>query len=295
MDLNDLLLFKTIAETAGISTAAKQLGQPKSSVSRGLARLERDVGVTLVHRTTRRVSLSTAGHELYGKVAPLITALEGSVMALPERTTTPSGRLRITAAPDFGSVVLADVLAGFAQRYPQVDLDVHLSNQFVDIVAEHFDVALRISSRRLKDSALTARPLASFSMRVYGSPEYLAQVVPPKVPEDLTRLRWVGVRGRRKYALTSGGSTALVQVRPALACDDMFFARAVLRAGAGVGLLPGFLAERDLRRGDLVCVLPRWELPTGRLWWVRPRAGEAPPKVQAFERYLSAALETRRL
>jgi DNA-binding transcriptional LysR family regulator len=295
MDLNDLLLFKTIADAAGVSAAAKQLNLPKSSVSRGLARLERDVGVTLMHRTTRRVSLSTAGFELYGKIAPLIADLERSVVALPERAATPSGRLRITAAPDFAAVVLADILAGFAQRYPQIELDVHLSNQFVDIVAEQIDIALRISARRLKDSALIARPLASFSMRVYGSPEYLSQVAPPKAPEDLARLRWVGLPGRRKHVLTSGAATALVQVRPALACDDMFFARAVLRAGAGVGLLPGFLAERDLRRGDLVCVLPRWELLTGRLWLVRPRFGDVPAKVQAFERYLSAALETRRL
>lgn len=295
MDLNDLLLFKTIADAAGISAAAKQLGLPKSSVSRGLARLERDVGVTLVHRTTRRVSLSTAGLELYGKVAPLIADLERSVVALPERAHTPSGRLRITAAPDFAAVVLADILAGFAQRYPQIELDVHLSSQFVDIVAEQIDVALRVSARRLKDSALIARPLASFSMRVYGSPEYLSQVAPPKVPEDLTRLRWVGLPGRRKHALTSGATTAVVQVRSALTCDDMFFARAVLRAGAGVGLLPGFLAERDLRRGDLVCVLPRWELLTGRLWLVRPRFGDVPAKVQVFERYVSAALETRKL
>ncbi|HEY6722716.1 MAG TPA: LysR family transcriptional regulator [Polyangiaceae bacterium] len=295
MDLNDLLLFKTIADAAGVSAAAKQLGVPKSSVSRGLARLEREAGVTLMHRTTRRVSLSTAGLALYGKVAPLIAELERSVVALPERASTPSGRLRITAAPDFAAVVLADILAGFTQRYPQVELDVHVSSQFVDLVAEQIDVALRISAQRLKDSALIARPLASFSMRVYGSPEYLSRVVPPKAPEDLTRLRWVGLPGRRKHALTSGASTAVIQVRPALACDDMFFARAVLRAGAGVGLLPGFLAERDLRRGDLVCVLPRWELPTGRLWLVRPRSGEVPAKVQAFERYLSAALETRSL
>ena len=295
MDLNDLLLFKTIADAAGVSAAAKQLGLPKSSVSRGLARLERDVGVTLVHRTTRRVSLSTAGVELYAKVAPLITDLERSVVALPERAAEPSGRLRITAAPDFAAVVLADIVAGFAQRYSKIEVDLHLSSQFVDIVSEQIDVALRISARRLKDSALIARPLASFSMRVYGSPEYLSQVAPPKVPEDLTRLHWVGLPGRHKHALTSGTSTATVQVRSHLACNDMFFARAVLRAGAGVGLLPGFLAEKDLRRGDLVCVLPRWELSTGRLWLVRPRFREVPPKVQAFERYLSAALETRKL
>src|SRR5688572_11931191 len=150
MDLNDLLLFKTIADAAGVSAAAKQLGLPKSSVSRGLARLEQDLGVTLVHRTTRRLSLSTAGFELYGKVAPLIAELERSVVALPESAATPSGRLRITAAPDFAAIVLADILAGFAQRYPQIELDVHLSSQFVDIVAEQIDVALRISARRLK-------------------------------------------------------------------------------------------------------------------------------------------------
>lgn len=295
MDLNDLLLFKIIADTSGVSAAAKQLGLPKSSVSRRLARLEQDAGVTLVHRTTRRLSLSTAGLELYEKVGPLIAELERSVVTLPESAATPAGRLRITAAPDFAAIVLADILAGFAQRYPRIELDVHLSSQFVDIVSEQIDIALRVSARRLKDSGLIARSLASFSMRVYGSPEYLTQVAAPKVPEDLARLRWVGLPGRHKHVLASGAAMASVQVRPALTCDDMFFARALLRAGAGVGLLPAFLAERDLRRGDLVCVLPRWELPTGRLWLVRPRSREVPPKVQVFERYLTAALETRKL
>ena len=295
MDLNDLLIFKTIADATGISAAAKQLGLPKSSVSRGLARLEHDLGVTLVHRTTRRVSLSSAGLELHAKVGPLIAELGRSVAALPERGATPSGRLRLTAAPDFAAVVLADIVAGFAQRYPDVEVDLHLSSQFVDIVAEQIDVALRVSQRRLKDSALLARPLATFTMRVYASPEYLSQVVPPKVPEDLTRLRWVGLPSHRKHTLTCGTSSALVRMRPALSCDDMFFARAVLRAGAGVGLLPAFLAEKDLARGDLVCVLPRWEMPTGRLWLVRPKTREVPVNVQAFERYVTQALETRKL
>lgn len=295
MHLDDLWLFHAVAETSGVSAAAKRLGVPKSSVSRGLARLERSLGVQLVHRTTRQLSLSGPGQELERRAGPLLAELVRSVSSLSERAQVPSGRLRVTTAPDFAAVVLAEIVTRFAERYPAVEVDLHLSSQFVDIVAERIDVALRISRSRLDDSALVARPLAAFKMHVYASPNYLERVAAPKHPNDLACVRWVGPRSPRKLEFSSGDSKLSVPLDPALACDDMFFTRAVLRAGAGVGLLPVFLAERELLRGELRRVLPRWEVASGRLWLVRPQAREIPASVQAFEQFVREALRSRRL
>ncbi len=295
MDLNDLTVFAAVGDTLGISSAAKRLGVPKSTVSRALSRLESELRVELVHRTTRKVSLSSAGAVLHARVSPLLSSLEQSVHALPEREAVPSGRLRVTLPVDFAATVMAEILVRFMARYPEVQVEAHLSNAFVDIVAEGIDVAVRISQGRLRDSSLVASPIGSVRMQLFASPQYLALRGVPRSPDDLDQHEWVVSRAQRKIKLTSAGATRPVVPRGRLDCDDMFFARESARAGAGIALLPEFLAEPDRANGSLVCVLPRWTVQRGRVWLVHPSARNLPAKVTAFRSFVAEALKKRGL
>ena len=293
--LDDLAIFAAIAESAGITPAAKRLRLPKSSVSRALSRLEASLGVKLVHRTTRRFSLSTAGTALHERVAPLLESLEQSLQALPERDALPSGRLRLTMPVDFGATLGAELVTRFMARYPEVDVHAHLSNALVDIVGEGFDLAIRFAQQRLKDSSLIAVPVSSLSFQVFASARYLARHEPPRAPSELGSHAWVARRGEPVLMLSNGSASARVKPRARLICDDMFFLRASLVASAGIGLLPAYVAEADVKRGTLMRVLPRWTVPSGRMWIVHASAPKLPAKVAAFRDFLVETLRAHPL
>src|SRR5262245_8314866 len=171
MDLNLLPLFSIVAETSSFADAARKLGVPRSSVSRGVAALESALGVHLFNRTTRKVALSTAGAAFHERIAPQLAGLQQALGSLPERDELPSGELRLTAPPDIGVTVLPEVMAGFAARYPAIKVDLRLEWRMVDVVAEGFDVALRIKpGGRLADSSLVARRLSALDVGLYASP-----------------------------------------------------------------------------------------------------------------------------
>jgi DNA-binding transcriptional LysR family regulator len=169
IDLGLVEAFTAVARSASYSAAARTLGVPKSSVSRAIARLEEQLGVVLLHRTTRRVALSTAGAALFERVVPNLTALREALGDLPEQEQEPSGELRITASVDFGVAALADLAAAFTLRYPAIKLDVRLTNRMVDVVAEGFDVALRIAER-MADSSLSARKAMPLAGHLFAAP-----------------------------------------------------------------------------------------------------------------------------
>ncbi len=295
VDLDDLAVFVAVAETSSFSLAAGRLGVPKSSVSRAIARLEAATGVALVHRTTRHVALSTAGSALHERVAPQITSLRRSLSTLPELEEEPSGVLRLTASVDFGEAVLADVVARFVARYPAVEVDARLTNLMVDLVAEGVDLALRMSPRRLKDSSLTARKLCPLDMQLYASPTYLGRRTPPRTPRDLEGHDWVRMRNAQALSLEGPGGTATVEMRARVVGDDMSFVRSSVVAGAGIAVLPVFLADTQVAAGALVRVLPRWNVHSSDVWLVSPAGRRQPRKVTAFVDFLLESMKGRAL
>jgi DNA-binding transcriptional LysR family regulator len=281
IDLNLLALFSAVAETASFSEAARKLRVPRSSVSRNVAELESALGVQLFNRTTRKVALTTAGVALHARVAPQLAALQDSVGSLPERAELPSGALRVSAAPDFGVTVLPEVLAGFAVRYPAVTLDVRLASRIVDLVAEGFDLALRIKNGRLADSSLVARRLSSIDIGLYAAPDTLARQPPIRSPEDTAGHDWITFRGEPPPPPFPRPARA-----PRLDADDMMLVHEMARAGLGLAFIPPFLARADVTGGRLVRVLPRFAIRTGTLYFVHPAARKVPAKVVAFRDYL---------
>lgn len=284
--LDDLAVFVAVGETLGVSAAAARLRVPKSSVSRALARLEDAMGARLVHRTTRRLSLSTTGVELLERAAPMVTALTETVRAAHGKEEAPAGRLRITCTVDFGATVLAEIVARFVARHPLVEVDVVLSNSVVDLVRGGVDLAIRFSPKRLRDSSLVAKRLGPLTTQLVASPAYLGRRGAPRAPRDLAEHDWITYSGAASIVLEAPEGAEELAARGRVRCDDMFFARAASRAGAGIVALPSFLAEEDIAAGLLVPVLPRWRARGGTMWLVSPAARNVPAKVKAFSAFL---------
>lgn len=294
-DLNDLVAFAAVAETRSFSAAARRLELPKSTVSRAIARLEDALDVQLVHRTTRSVALSTAGTALYEKIAVPLASLRQSVGELPADEEQLSGSIRITAPPDFGTAVLADVVQRFTTLHPHVEVDLRLTNELVDLVAEGIDVALRFSTQRLRDSSLHARRLCPSVLQLFASPAYLARRGVPRAPRDLADHEWVRFRGTATFRLEGPDGHVDVVPRGRLVSNDMLYIRSALLNDAGVAALPTFLCDADAAAGRLVRVLPRWATQSSSLWLVRPGGRNAPPKVAAFVDLVIEELRARGL
>src|SRR5919201_6932989 len=194
MDLKLVSIFEAVARTSSFSAAAKALGIPKSSASRGVARLENQLGVQLLFRTTRHVSLTAAGTALYDRATPLLRSMKAALGEVPEREEEPSGTLRVTAPVDLGVLFLAEVVTRYTARYPAVSADLHLTGRIVDLVGEGFDVALRVASR-LEDSSLIVRRAAPIVLQMFASPHYLARRGTPRSEDELDEHDWIVFRG----------------------------------------------------------------------------------------------------
>jgi DNA-binding transcriptional LysR family regulator len=293
VDLNDLELFVAVVETESFSTAARRLGVPKSSVSRGIARLESAMRNSLLHRTTRRVSVSAAGQALYEKVRAEITSIRTSVGELPTAEVEPSGPLRVTAVSDM-SELLAEHVARFSSRHRGVDVHLRLSNDYVDLVKEGIDVALRFASKRLKDSTMQARRLGSSSVAIYASPSYLLRVGTPRAPADLDKHEWVVHSRVPQLVIESEGRKVQVVTRGRMSADNMAFIREAAVAGAGIAYLGPPMVEKQVAAGTLVRVLPAWSCHISDLWAVWPGSARKTPRtVTAFVDFMADALKTR--
>lgn len=272
-----LATFITVAHEASFTKAAKKLGIGKGTVSRAIASLEKQLGTELLHRTTHAVALSTAGTALYERTAPHLLALAEAVEKLPERAEEPSGVLRLTAPNDFGLIVLPEVLAQFSLRYPQVRVDMRLTNAVVDLVADGFDLAIRSVSSLTQDSTLTMRRLGIGRPSWYAAPNYLLRRGRPKELGD-PRHDWIlhpAVRAGLKFPKDTPSR---------FLCDDMLFIRNLAREGSGICLLPGFVGAPDVREGLLEKV-PLPDALNARkvdLALIYPSSGQIARKVTAF-------------
>jgi DNA-binding transcriptional LysR family regulator len=286
VDYDGLAIFLAVAEERSFSKAAKRLGVGKGTISRAIASLEETVGAELVHRTPRAVALSTAGTALYERTALHLRAVDEAFGRLPERGELPSGVLRLTAPHDFAITVLADVLAEFALRYPDVSFDTRITNARVDLVAEGFDLAIRMAPGRLADSSLTARKVGAASTSFFAAPAYLARRGTPRALWSKDH-DWIAHRGMVDY-----WKVPAVQVRHL--SDDMTHIRELARAGAGVAFLPDYLAAPYVRAGTLVRVDVPHKGLTSQIVLLYPSSGQVPRKVTAFRDFLVEWLASAR-
>jgi DNA-binding transcriptional LysR family regulator len=282
--LEDMRLFAKVAHERSFTAAARVLGVPKQTLSRRVAELEQALGVQLLHRTTRRMQLSDVGAAYAERCAEIVRVADEANRAVVDRNETPRGTLRLTADPVFGEAFLTELVIEYANRWPEVRLDVVLTRRRVDLVEEGFDLAFRIGG--IDDPALSASNLGPARVRYCASPGYLARHGTPTTPEELTRHECVLVateRAATRWPFASEqGSVRLVPVSGRLVLSSFAMARAAALAGLGIAIFPEFACAEDIRRKRLVPILDGCVAEVGAVWLVHAARRFLPARVRAF-------------
>lgn len=291
MDLNEISIFSQVVKAGSFTGAAKQLGLPKSTVSAKVASLERRLGLSLLHRTTRQLRVTAEGDAFYRAAVKGLADLEAAEAAVVSGNQKPRGLLRVTAPLDVGTRFLPGFFVGFLERYPEIEIDLVLTGRVVDLIGEGIDVAIRASA--MQDSTLVAKKVATSSFHVYGSPKYLARAGHPSHPRDLAEHRVVA-HSRLfdgKWELAKGKTTVTAPVTATISVDELSAVKELVVAGLGLGLLPDFICAEGLRSGELAPVLPGWQASSHGVHLVYPAQRYKNPKVRAFVDEIAEALK----
>ncbi|WP_394834284.1 LysR family transcriptional regulator [Pendulispora rubella] len=287
-ELPSLALFARVVHHRSFSAAAAEAGLAKSVVSRRVARLEKALGVRLLRRSTRTLSVTDEGLRVYEHAAALVAAATAATQSIGQSTKRVQGVLRVNAPVTFAQMHLADAVAAFLAAYPEVELHLSTDNRTVDVVEDGFDVVVRIG--QLRDSDLYARKLASDRLVVCGSPEYLARAGEPTSPDELLQhncLHYDVVARTAEWRFRGPRGAVVVPVRGNFVTTDGTVLCRAARAGLGLAVAPSFMIAHDLAGGRLRTVLDDWPAsPVGIHALVAHRTG-LPPRVRAFIDFLA--------
>lgn len=253
--LDELLALTRVVDTGSITAAAEQLGQTTSGVSRALSRLEEKLEVTLLRRTTRRLELTEEGATFLAQARRILASVEEAEEQMALRRQQPAGRLRVNAASPFMLHVVVPLVAGFRERYPQIELELNTSDQIIDLLEQRTDVAIRIGA--LRDSTLHARPLGANRLRVLASPAYLARRGTPQSVGDLAGHELLGFTqpdslNQWPLRTADGDSWAIT---PSLRASSGETLRQLALEGGGIVCLADFMTAHDRAEGRLLPVL----------------------------------------
>ncbi|MFT9256540.1 MAG: LysR family transcriptional regulator [Acetobacter sp.] len=293
-DFEAWAIFAKVAEQGSFSRAAEAVQLSKPTISKAVGRLEQALGVALFNRNSRQLSLTETGRALLGHANRILAEAEAAESEARGGTLKPSGLIRVAAPMTFGIRHFSPVLPDFLERYPDVDITVDFSDAIIDLVAEGYDLALRIAS--LADSALRARRLCPVRLLLVATPAYLDRTGRPAHPRDL--------ENRKSFVYTNTSAPGMVRLRHEPSGKDFVLSQAsrlrannaeaflpALEAGQGFGLFPEFMVSAGLRSGLLEQILPQWEAPPVALYIVTPASSLRPVRVSAFLDYLVKAFE----
>jgi len=282
-DLARIRAFVQVFDAGGFSAAARQYGRSKALLSKYVTDLEDYLGVRLMNRTTRKLSLTEAGEAYYREASQLLQQLEDLDASISDQTTAPRGLLRISAPRNFGERTLAPAIFEFLQKYPEVSVDLRLEDRYVDLVDEGVDVALRIST--LTDSSLIARKIADMRIVVAASPALLARVGEPQTPEALRALPCIvdtNLQGQANWRFVEDGKTVSVHVSGPVRVNSPLAALQAATMSLGFAAMPSYLADPAIESGALQAVLERF-VPDGQtLQAVYPHRRHLAGKVRAL-------------
>ncbi|TPI40547.1 LysR family transcriptional regulator [Mesorhizobium sp. B3-1-9] len=293
--LTRMRAFIDVVEAEGFSAAARKIGRSKALLSKYVRELEDELGALLLNRTTRQFSLTEAGHTYYQRASEIVREVDNLAEAVRQSSGDVRGRIKLSAARTFADAPIGQSLVDFAKQHPDIVLDIHLDDRFVDLVEEGFDLAVRIS--RLENSSLIARRLAPFSVRLCASPELIAKHGKPTRPQDLANMPCIVDTNGRSLAnwrfKGEGEDSISVAVSGPIEVNSPIVARAAALSGLGFAMLPDFIAAPDVASGKLVTALDD-RIPAGTgIFAVYPHRRYLPAKVRVFVDFLVQWFKTR--
>ena len=284
--------FRRIVERGNFARAAEDLGVSPALLSREIKLLEESLGTTLLTRTTRSMSLTDAGRLYYDEATGILDAVTQVETRIRDGAGAVRGHLKVNASSSFGQTVIAPILPGFLEAYPDLRFTLSMDDRVVDMVEGGFDVSIRIRSV-MPDSALVARKIGTMRQRVFAAPDYLAGAGIPQTPADIPEHKIVGfllADHLTSWTLTGPEATVTVDLDPTVRVGNSLVLRDLLIAGQGIGTLPDFASHEAEARGELVRVLPDWELPAPEIFAVTASRLGMDAKVTAFLDHLRVAL-----
>jgi DNA-binding transcriptional LysR family regulator len=291
-DLEGLAIFAKVAEARSFAAAASELSLSKATVSKAVSRVEQRLGGRLFNRTSRRLALTDLGQQLAQRASALLAEAEAVEAEAMDQSASPRGLIRLAAPMSFGLRMVAPILPDFLALYPEISVDLHLSDERIDLIGEGFDVALRIGA--LPDSSLRARQLCPVSRLVVGAPAYFERRGRPTHPAHLADHACLGYA----YLATpdvwrfrnADGEEASVRPSGPLRANNADAMMPALLAGLGIAVQPDFIVADALADGTLESVMPGWSMPGSALHLVTPPGGPRPARVEALIAYLAKAL-----
>ncbi|MEH6801205.1 MAG: LysR family transcriptional regulator [Halopseudomonas sabulinigri] len=292
--LEDMQLFVSVLEFGSFTAAAGELGLSKQFVSRRVAALEARLGVRLINRSTRKLNATVLGQSYFERARRILQDVAETDMLVSEQGASPRGALRLSAPMSFGTLHLSTLLPDFMRLYPDVSIELDLSDRTVDLLGEGYDMAIRIGA--LADSTLIARQLAAMDMVTCASPAYLEAHPAPQTPADLRQHECMlyGHSKTVEWRYWIDGRSQAVAVQGRYRVNNGELVRDAAIAGLGLTMLPAFIVSEALARGDLATVLNSYQLPTTKVYAVYPQHRQSSLLVQGLVDYLRDALLARK-
>ena len=282
--MDAVTVFVRVVEAGSFAAAAKRLGMPKTTVSAKVAGLERRLGVNLIQRTTRKLRMTDVGEKYFHHCAIATREVELGEAALQSAKVKPSGVLKVTAPADLGHAIFPRIARAYTAKYPDVSLELILTNRVVDLVEEGIDLAIRWGGA-LKDSSLIARRFIETSSNLWASPKYLKELGKPTHPRDLANGAFLAHPALKTVMLTNGKSDFELQLNGRVYVDDLEVITSMIVLGEGIAWLPDFLVKDAVEAGRLVPVLSQWRPKKHQNWtyyFVYAGRRYTLPKVESF-------------
>ncbi|MEM5331942.1 LysR family transcriptional regulator [Paraburkholderia sp. JHI2823] len=283
----ELAVFVAVVDAGSFIGAVDTLRMSKAAVSRYVDALEQRIGVRLLHRTTRRLSLTEEGRLFYQRAREILEAMDNAEAEVSSRTQVPSGLVRVNVPLSFGVSHLAPLWGDFMAAWPQIDLDITLNDRVVDLVDEGYDLAVRIST--LPDSSMVCRKLASTAMVVCASPGYLSRHEVPRHPRDLAAhrvLAYTHLSGRDEWHFHGPDGKVLVHTEARVYSNNGDTCRAIALRDGGVILQPDFMIGEDVKAGRLIRLMPEYRSIELGIYAVYPSRKQLPLKVRCLIDFL---------
>ena len=293
-DLNDLLYFAEVVDRGGFAAAGRALGVPKSRLSRRVAELEARLGVRLLQRTTRKLSLTSVGEQYHRHCVAMREDAQAADEAVARAQSEPQGTIRVACPVTLAQTTLGPILPEFLARYPKVRLDVRVSNRVVDLVEEGFDVAFRVRPTLENSGSLVVKRFGTSRTQLLASPAQLARQGRPATVTELAQLDTLSMSAVDGVAIWQligpNGEVQQFESQPRYVADDLLTLKFAAMRGVGVGALPGYMCSDEMRDGLLVPVLPEWSMPAGIFHAVFPSRRGLIPAVRTFLDFLGETI-----